>query len=681
MNLPPRLLLAAALLAGTNSLTAQTPAVADPVVPLAKVEVREPRLLDMPAVVTRLTLDTLPPAQPGLVGFAEETANFSVASAGARSFGDIFAVRGLTNTPFFGDPSVSVYLDSVPLGSAFTFPAELAGFASGALLRGPGQNTRFGRAGPGGVVQLTTPAAVAAGQQQSELRAGYGNFNARDVAATTNAATADGRADVLVAAGYAARDGYVTNTTLNTDLDSQESASALARLRFRPATNTELVLLVTGQRARDGEQALVPLGGPLYTVARTSEGRTDLDALNASLTAAWETATGRISATTAHSDWDLGPYVSVQDFGPPAGELTNNVTLRQRLWTEEIRFAGDERAAAAWSGGALFSDGRTDSTAQRAFLATFGPIEDSGARVNQQALAAFGEVKLRAGTAFTLTPGLRVESSRKDIARLDNFVPAGNFKLNNNSSAVLPKLAATYTLSPQTTLFASVGAGYKPGGFSAFTSSASLAAFGPERTTAFEAGVTRTSADGRLTGTLRGFWYDIKGYQIERSFNATDYFVASAPQARSRGAELELEWRPAAGLTIVGGLGWTDVILRRFTAPLAPFKVFDGNRAPYVPNYDANLRVEYRDPTGWFAGVDASAVGKVFYDEGETAATAQRAHGLLGAHLGWESRRWRVSLYGENLTAERYYSSITAGIGHGTPGAPRTYGVQASVKF
>ena len=88
-----------------------------------------------------------------------------------------------------------------------------------------------------------------------------------------------------------------------------------------------------------------------------------------------------------------------------------------------------------------------------------------------------------------------------------------------------------------------------------------------------------------------------------------------------------------------------------------------------------------RITSGWFAGVNASATGKTFYDESETNATAQRAYGLLGAQLGWENSRWRVGVYGENLTGEEYYSSITAGINHGTPGAPRTYGVQATLKF
>jgi iron complex outermembrane receptor protein len=676
MTTPPRLLLAAVLSIVTTASSAQTSAPADLAVPLAPIEVRASRAVadEAAAGASLIALDLLPLAQPGVAGLAGIAPNFSVASSGARSFGDIFAVRGLTNSPFFGDPAVAVYLDDVPLGAGFTFPTELAGFAGGALLRGPGQNTRFGRAGPGGVLQFTTPAPAIAGRPEHAVGVSYGNFNART--ATLSTGVANGSGDVLVRAGYAARDGYVMNTTLNAEVDPQESLSALARLRFRPAARAELTLLLTAQRARDGAQPLVPLGGPFFTVARTAEGQTDMDVLNVGLTAAFDTAVGRLTATTAHTDWELGPYSNSQELFP-GFELANDLTLRQRLWSEELRFTGDQRADVRWSGGALFSDGSMNGTVARS--AGF-PIEASSYRMNQRTLAAFGEVAVKVSDVLTLTPGLRVETNRKDFSRTETVPTPGTSAQSATSGAVLPKLAASYTISPGTTLFASAGAGYKPGGFSSFTGSASLAAFGPERTIAFETGLTRESADHAYTATVRAFWYEIKGYQIERSFTATDYFVANADRARSRGAELELEWRPVAGLTVQAGLGWTDVTLRRFTAPFSATPS-DGNRAPYVPNYDASLRVTYRHENGWFVGVDASAAGKTFYDESETAATAQRTYGLLGAQLGWENRRWRVGFYGENLTGEEYYSSITAGIGHGTPGAPRTYGVQATLKF
>jgi iron complex outermembrane receptor protein len=654
-------------------------AAADSAVPLDPIEVREPRLTDSPATVTRVTLEVLSSAQPGIEGFAPFVPNLHVSSNGARSFTDVFALRGMVNTPIFGDPAVTVYLDDVPLGSGFTFPTELLGFATGELHRGPGQNTVFGRAGSAGVLQFTTPAAPINGGPTGELKASYGNFNAVDLAALTSVGNATG--DVLAAVAYNKRDGYITNTTLGTDIDEKDARSALARLRWRPADTAELTLLFTGLSARDGVQPLVPLGGPLYTVARTAEGQTEMDAHNVGLTAEFATPIGRLSETTSHTDWKLGPYANTLELFP-GFELDNTVELHQSLWSEEVRLVGDEKAAVRWSVGAFFADGQTDGTISR--LAFGFPIESSSYRTDQRALAAFGEATFKVGDALTLTPGVRVESSRKNFTRTELVPTPGTFTLVEKSAAFLPKLAAGYALSPQTTLFGSVGAGYKPGGFSSFTGTPALAAFGPERTMAFEAGFTRESADHAYTATVRAFWYEIKGYQIERSFTFSDYLVVNAPRARSRGAELELTWRPTSSLTVESSIGWTEVELVRFTDPFT-LTAYDGNRAPFVPQYDASLRVQYHHASGWFVGADATATGSVFYDEKETATLEQRAYVLLGAQFGWENGRWRVSLFGDNLTAEDYYTGMTPLGGppsdHGTPGAPRTYGVRVTLKY
>ncbi len=684
MTLPPRPLLAAALAFGAffSSAHAQSEAVtggAPSVVPLEPLVVREPRSADASATVTRVELDTLPAGENTLAGFAAQVPNFFVASNGARSFTDIFSLRGLTNTPIFGTPAVTVYLDDLPLGSGFTFPSELAGFATGELHRGPGQNTVFGRAGPAGVLQFTTPAAARSGTPTGEVRASYGNFNAREAAAMVNASTATGKGDVLVVADYAARDGYITNATLNRDIDFQDGLSALARLRYHPTATTDYTLLFTGLRARDGVQPLVPLGGPLFTVTRSAEGVTDLDAYNTAFTAAFTTPVGRLSATTAYTDWKLDPYSNLLKLSP-GFSLGDTVAQTQRNWNEELKLTGNDQAAVHWSAGAFFSDGKTDSNVHRLAFNVI-PTEVSDAITDLRSLAGYGEAAFTPDSKLTITPGLRLETNRQTFSRTQTVPgPTSVLNLHATSSALLPKLAASLALRPLTTLFASVGAGYKPGGFSSFTSNPAFAPFGPERTIGYEGGLTHTTADHSLTATVRAFWYDITGYQIERSFTATDYFVANAPRARSRGAELELTWKPAAGLTLSGGFGYTDVTLVRFTDPVA-LTSFNGNRAPYVPLFTANLRAEYQDASGWFGGVDVTADGRTNYTENQSPAFSQKSYALLGAHIGYGMGRWRLSLYGNNLTNEGYFSAITPGVNHGTPGAPRIYGVQVTAKF
>jgi len=667
-----------ALLPPSRAQTRPT-APAEPAVPVAPVVITATLLTESPATVSRIDLAGGPISDRTLATLSERAANLHVATNEAHSFNDTFALRGLTNTPIFGEPAVSFYLDDVPLGSGFTVPVNLVGFASAEIHRGPSQNTVYGRAGSAGVITLHTPRAGSG--TRATAAAAVGGFGARSAALSVQtAAAAVGRVDALVSAGWQRRDGYLWNETRREDVDHRDSREALARFRFRPSANAEWILLATALRARDGAQPLVPLGGSLDTVKRRNDGTMAVDALNVGLTGRFETAMGRVTKTTSATDWELGPYASVLAFGP--AELFNGSSLRQRLWSEEIRLESDTDDAARWHAGLFASDGGTDGAFTRAF-GTF-VLESSSYTIDARQIALFGERTVRLGDAFTLTAGARAEESRRGIVRVESAPGKQRYERDQRSRVFLPKLAGRYEWGAQTTLFAGVGAGFKPGGYSAFSGNAALAEFGPERTRVLEAGFTRASADRRLALTVRFFGYGIKGYQIERSFAtkaaADDYLVVNAPRARSQGAEVEWAWRPVDNLAVQVDFGYTDVTLREFRDPYTG-KSFSGRRAPYVPVTDGSLRVEWGGDRGWKAAAVASRTGKIFYTEGEEAAFAQRAVSLLGADIGHAWTRWAVRVAGRNLTDERYYSAMSPGAGHGTPAAPRTWSLEVTATY
>ena len=86
---------------------------------------------------------------------------------------------------------------------------------------------------------------------------------------------------------------------------------------------------------------------------------------------------------------------------------------------------------------------------------------------------------------------------------------------------------------------------------------------------------------------------------------------------------------------------------------------------------------------GYGANYDQAVVqpGQTYYTEGEEPAFGQKAYALLSANLGYATGRFRFSCYGENLADKRYYSAITPGTNHGTPGAPRTWGAEVRVTW
>lgn len=652
---------------------AQTVADNDSVVTGEPYRVEETRLVADAAGATRVRLDdTLPPAAQSLTALSGRIANLHVNTGGAGSFGDLFALRGLANTPYFSDPSVTVYFDDLPLASSFTYPTGLFGFATATVHRGP-QATAFGRAGEGGVLAFAsaTPGATPGG----ELRASAGNYAARSAALVARSATGP-TADATVAASFAERDGYIANTQLHTRVDDLQSAAVSARVRVRPTPASEFSLQVLGSRQRNGAQPLVPLGGPPFSVARAGEGRTDIDFAGVALKGAFDTTLGRLSATTSFTDWRMDPYRNFIVL-PPA--LDSQIHQQQRAWNEELRLVSAAGAAHAWSLGAWFSDVRTDGDVNRAIPNLF-PIEISSYKLRSQTLALFGQIELLSAGPWHVTAGARAEQVKKDFDRREAVPAPGRIVTDAAFDAFLPKLSVNYAVSADTTASAAVSLGTKPGGWSAFTGDAALARFDSERTLAFEAGLDTALAGKTVTLAARAFAYAIRDYQIERSFTYTDYLVVNAPRARALGAEFEATWRPVPAWTLAATLGVTEVTLREFTDPFTHVS-YAGKRAPYAPSYDANLSATWRDPSGWFAAAEVAAVGRTFYDESEDSAFAADSRATLAARLGYDARRWRVTLFGDNLADAHYAALIIPGVGHAVPGAPRTYGLEAAVKW
>jgi iron complex outermembrane receptor protein len=106
-----------------------------------------------------------------------------------------------------------------------------------------------------------------------------------------------------------------------------------------------------------------------------------------------------------------------------------------------------------------------------------------------------------------------------------------------------------------------------------------------------------------------------------------------------------------------------------------------GNHPPYIPDFTANVAVQYKHPSGPMARVEWLFTGRAFYDDHNTDYGAQSSYGLLNARIGYEKARWGIWLYGKNLTDKEYYAYKIPTLGVGFPGEPRSLGIMASVSF
>jgi len=605
---------------------------------------------------------------------ARQTPGFSINDAGARGFGQTTTLRGLGNTPFFSDSSAPVYLDDIPLAAAFTFPSELYDFGQMTIYRGPQAAALFGRAGDAGVIRFTSGEAAA--NSIGHVGFSAGNYHQYSVNASAQAAHTE-QWDTSVNIGTSARDGYIYNTQLKQTVDDRQSTFGRVQLAYRPQKDVEFSLHVLGQRSRDGAEALVPLGGPYYEVARGKEGETDVDfsAVALGIKRQWSDAT--ITSTTSFTDWDMSPYSNrLVVFG--GADFDSVVTQSQKAINEEIRYVSDQV-----TGGAFYSHSRFRGGASRTFSGF--TVEDSNFHQTADTFALFGQANFKPTPEWVITPGLRFQRDSKDFTR-NEIVPA-TATLNRDDSwnAFLPSISAVRHLNPTTDLSFTVARGFKAGGYSAYTGVASLAGYNPQSTWGLEAALSTAHPESKWAFTSRAYAYRVKDYQIERSFavpttSTDEYLVVNADRAQVLGLEVESSWQPMADVKVRAIAGITDITLRDFTDPFTG-TTYSGNRAPYAPTGNAALQVDYHPARGLFYSASVTWTGKTFYDEQETAALSQKSYVLVDATAGYSFPHGDIRLFGRNLTDKEYYSSITPGVFHGTPGAPLNWGGEVNFRW
>ncbi len=184
-------------------------------------------------------------------------------------------VRGIGSSP--ANPAVTTYIDGVPQLNANSSSIEFLDVNQVEFVRGA-QSALFGRNTLGGLINISSGRpSVTKWTGQAEVP--FGNFSSFDLRAS--AAGPIGRKFALgLAFGHAQRDGFTVNDITGHDLDSRDATFGKAQLLWTPTSRWETRLIVSGERARDGDYALgdlAALRANPYHVSRDFEGHTNRD--------------------------------------------------------------------------------------------------------------------------------------------------------------------------------------------------------------------------------------------------------------------------------------------------------------------------------------------------------------------------------------------------------------------
>ncbi len=323
--------------------------------------------------------------------------------------------------------------------------------------------------------------------------------------------------------------------------------------------------------------------------------------------------------------------------------------------------------------------------------------------VTNRSFALFGQSTLRLSERWSATAGLRWTRDEKQVAlehqrRASGLhivgAPSGPQRFTAAWSQLTPKLGFEWQSTPDVLVYLSYARGYKSGGFNGrplVNAQEVRTPYDPEVVDSHELGLKSRLFDGRMTMNTAWFYNTYRDMQL--SINATPQnFVRNAGTARIRGAELELVARVTPLLDANLALGYLDAQYARLDPQLStlqPPLTLDKSFVK-APDWTASLGMQLQFPLRVGTLVmrgDYSYKSTVYHDVFNDPRIEQPSHGVLHARAVFTpaNAHWEVTLFGSNLTDERYRlsgnTSAAFGLAESTFAAPREIGVTVRLRL
>jgi iron complex outermembrane receptor protein len=574
------------------------------------------------------------------------------------------------------------------------------------FVRGP-QSALFGRNALGGLINVTS-IRPSLRTWSGSLNVPFGNVEARDVRGSVSGPLVADTLGMGVSLQYGRRDGYTVNDLTGNDVDSRSAFAGKGQLLWTPNGTWETRVIINGERARDGDYALNDLAGlrqnPYHT-ARDFEGYTHRDIFATTIVNRHEGANLTLTSTTGLLEWKTEDQTDL-DYSP-LPLVTRDNREESFQFTQEVRVASSasapvrfsDGAALRWQGGLFLFTQNYEQEAARNFSAGFlspflpFPVRQTTpeADLDDLGVGVFGQGVVTLAERVDLTAGLRFDYEQKDAALnvffTPEIAPPQQTVADESFSNVSPQFSAAFHLQPGKMVYASVGKGYKAGGFNA-GSPPGTELYGEEHTWDFEGGVKTTWANGRVAANAAVFRIDWEDMQLNlpNVFVPGEFYIANVGGARSSGVEVDVNARVHPNVDVFGGIGYTKATFDDDS--ISGGMPVGGNTVPNTPDYTGSLGVQVSRalPQGTLYGRgEVTFSGAFEYDDLNTER--QGAYSLANFRAGIRGRVVFVEGWIRNAFDTTYipiafaYGPLAPSGFIGEMGRPRTFGISAGVGF
>lgn len=691
---------------------------------------REQPLQDVPMSVSAVSGATLNDLQ------ARDFADYAALVPGLSLNSD---QPGLTRLTLRGQnaggvgSTVAVYLDESPFGSSTALlngALDTGDFDTWDMqrievLRGP-QGTLYGANSEGGLLKFVTNAPElnsfsVAGEAGGDFVDQGGN--GWDGHAVVNAPLGD-KAAFRLSGFYDDVPGYIDDPVSGArNLNDGRKYGGRASFLVQPTDDLSIRLTAVSQlSAYDGTNmvdinpvTLQPMHGDLGQVRVVPE-PSNFKYENYNATIDWNLGVFQVLSATSYGIVDADTVTDATPIygglggelfgGSPGASLDDDVDLKKV--TQEIRLTSAATDRLEWQVGGYYTHetGALDESLN-AVTPPIGPVlglliqpvVDSTYKEG----AGFADLTYHFNSQFEIQGGGRFSSSSQTATQstLYNSTLAGALGIVPNPQVVYGNSSDhvwTYSVAPgwhidQNSLaYVRVATGFRPGGPNVLPPTAPAEVqreYGSDKTTNVELGVRTTQLDNRLSLELALFHVDWKNIQLLEEV-AGFGINANGGTARSQGVEWTFAYIPVQGLTFQWTGAYTDA---KLTSAAPALNANSGDPLPYAPKWGTGVDAEYKrqafgDFDG-FVGASWAFVGSRNTDFASSAAALPGqvtlpSYNTYGLRVGLENARYRLTLFGRNLSDSRGFTGYTSsGAPYSTVTVtqPRTIALVLAAKF